>query len=206
MHVVDRAAHVARYDAESAPVIAALRANGLPIDRLPQLHAGELDDYSEHLPVLVDWLGRVSYPPVIESLARALTVPAARGTEAVPALIEALRSLPPDAVLERQALGNAIGFTAGAADFDTVVALVRDPATGAARATLIDYFGRIKAKADRSVAVLRELLADFEDLGRYALAPLGRLRAAQARTEIEPYLQHPQDWVRNDARRALAKL
>ena len=86
----ERAAHIARYDAASAPVIEALRADGLAIDRLPQLHAGELDDYSEHLPVLVEWLGRVSYPPVVESLARALTVPAARGTEAVPALIDAL--------------------------------------------------------------------------------------------------------------------
>ena len=97
----ERAAHIARYDAESAPVIEALRADGLPIDRLPQLHAGELDDYSEHLPVLVEWLGRVSYPPVVESLARALTVPAARGTDAVPALIDALQSMPPDAELER---------------------------------------------------------------------------------------------------------
>ena len=185
-----------------------LRADGLPIDRLPQLHAGELDDYSEHLPVLVEWLGRVSYPPVVESLARALTVPAARGTDAVPALIDALQSVPPDAELERQALGNAIGFTAGAADFDTVVALVRSPESGAARATMIDYFGRMKAKAvrDRSVSVLRELLADSEDLGRYALAPLGRLKASEARSDIEPYVQHPQDWVRADARRALAKL
>ena len=204
----ERAAHIARYDAESAPVIEALRADGLPIDRLPQLHAGELDDYSEHLPVLVEWLGRVSYPPVVESLARALTVPAARGTDAVPALIDALRSVPPDAELERQALGNAIGFTAGAADFDTVVALVRSPESGAARATMIDYFGRMKAKAvrDRSISVLRELLADSEDLGRYALAPLGRLKASEARSDIEPYVQHPQDWVRADARRALAKL
>ena len=204
----ERAAHIARYDAASAPVIEALRADGLAIDRLPQLHAGELDDYSEHLPVLVEWLGRVSYPPVVESLARALTVPAARGTDAVPALIDALASVPPDAELERQALGNAIGFTAGASDFDTVVSLVRDPATGPARSMLIDYFGRMKAKAvrDRSIEVLRSLLADFDDLGRYALAPLGRLKASEARSDIEPFLEHPQDWVRDDARRALAKL
>ena len=68
---------------------------------------------------------------------------------------------------------------------------------------MIDYFGRMKAKAvrDRSVSVLRELLADFEDLGRYALAPLGRLKASEARSDIEPYLKHPQDWVRDDARK-----
>ncbi len=204
----ERAAHIARYDAESAPVIAALRADGLPIDRLPQLHSGELDDYSSHLPVLVEWLGRVSYPPVVESLARALTISAARGTDAVPGLIDALRSVPPHAELARQAIGNAIGFTAGAGEFDTVVELVQSPDTGAARAMMLDYFGRMKAKAvrERSVAVLRELLADPEGLGRQALAPLGRLKASEARADIEPYLQHPQGWVRDDARRALAKL
>lgn len=200
-----RAAHIARYEEESAPVIAALRASGVEVSRLPELRDGS---YDAQIPVLVSFLDRVSYPPVIESLARALTIPAARGTEAVPALIAALRSLPPDAELERQALGNAIGFTAVASDFDTITELVRSPATGAARATMIDYFGRMKAKVvrDRSVAVLRELLGDFDDLGRYALAPLGRLKAAEARADIEPFLEHPQDWVRDDARKALAKL
>jgi hypothetical protein len=34
----------------------------------------------------------------------------------------------------------------------------------------------------------------------------GRLRATAARPELERYLGHEQDWVRHDARRALAKL
>src|SRR4051812_35026405 len=77
-----RAEHAVRYEVESAPVIAALRADGLAIKRLPQLHSGELDRYDAHLPVLIAWLEQVSFPAVVESLARALTIRSARGTTA----------------------------------------------------------------------------------------------------------------------------
>jgi HEAT repeat protein len=40
----------------------------------------------------------------------------------------------------------------------------------------------------------------------YALKPLAKLRAVEARPEMERFLDHEQDWVRHDAKRALAKL
>jgi hypothetical protein len=199
-----RRAHREAYDRDAAPVLAALRENGLAIDHLPHLHSGEAGDYTAQIAVLIEWLPRVSNPTVKETIARALTVRAGR-TAAVPALLQALADAPADAALLRDALGNAIGFTAGPEHFDTVAALVRDPATGDARGSMVDYFARHKRLREPSIAVLRELLAD-DDTGRYALAPLGRLRAAAARPEIERFLHHEQDWVRNDARRALAKL
>ncbi len=69
------------------------------------------------------------------------------------ALLEALRVAPPEegeptiaiGILEiqrradlirlRQALGTAIAFTAGPEQFDAIVALIQDPASGGARAS-----------------------------------------------------------------------
>jgi hypothetical protein len=105
--------------------------------------------------------------------------------------------------LLRQALGNALAFTADRSHFDAVVALIEDPRSGDARPFLIEtYLGRFRDLRERAVPVLRGLLAD-DDLGRYALKPLAKLRAVEARREMERFLAHPQDWVRTDAERAL---
>ena len=107
-----------------------------------------------------------------------------------------------DADLERQALGNAIGFTAGAGTS------TRSRRWSVARfvppGAMIDYFGRMKANAvrDRSIAV-----GDCSPsrLGRYALAPLGRLRRRGALRD-RAIRAASANWVRADTRRALAKL
>jgi hypothetical protein len=217
-----RRAHEERFARESRPVLDALADAGLRVAYLPDLVNRDID-YVAQVPVLIDWLPRVEYAPVKSTIARALTVRAAR-PEAGDALLAELRRapepLPPapddaplaekwrrsDAALLRQALGNALAFTADRSHFDAIVALIEDPRTGDARAFLIEtYLGRFRDLRDRAVPVLRRLLAD-DDLGRYALKPLAKLRAVEARPEIERFLSHGQDWVRTDAKRALAKL
>lgn len=214
-------AHMERFKADERPVLEALADAGLRVKDLSALVNLDID-YTAQLPVLITWLRRVEYVPVKGTIARALTIREARPA-AVPALLEELRLAPPEAPvppdadpaqrmaqrdvrLLRDALGNAVAFTADASHFDTIVALVEDPRTGSARSSLIaDYLGRFRTKREQAIPVLRRLLAD-DDLGRYALKPLARLRAVDARPEMERFLNHEQDWVRRDAKRALARL
>ena len=61
-----RQAHTAEYAREEQQVLAALRSARLHVNDLPDLiNELEPEDYKAQMPALVDWLGRVSYPPVI---------------------------------------------------------------------------------------------------------------------------------------------
>lgn len=172
-----RRVHRVEYDRDEQPVIASLRAAGLKVKHLPELiNRLEPPDYAAQMPVLIDWLGRVSYPPVVSTIARALAVDGAR--DAAPALIEALRAAPPQEVwsdklpiLEQQrradledlhfSLGLAIAATAGPEQFESVIELLRDPASGAARFELLGYAARCRGRRrDVVTAVARELVDD----------------------------------------------
>jgi hypothetical protein len=73
--------------------------------------------------------------------------------------------------LLRQALGNALAFTADRSRFDAIAELIEDPATGSARQPLIEvYLGRFRDRRAQAIPILRRLLAD-DDLGRHALKP-----------------------------------
>jgi hypothetical protein len=190
--------HLERYAAAERPVLDALGEAGLRVKRLPDLINRDID-YDAQVGVLIEWLPRVSYPPAQDTVARALTVPAARPAAADPLLAE-LRKAP------RDPLAFALAYTADASHFDAIAQLIEDPSIGSARSSLIEhYIGRFPSRRDDAIPILRRLLAD-DDLGRYSLAPLARLRAAEARPEIERFLEHDQEWVRRAARRALAKL
>lgn len=172
-----RQAHRVEFHREEAPVVTALRAAGLRVKHLPELiNRLEPEDYAGQMPVLIDWVARVRYPPVVSTIARALAVDGAR--EAAPALIAALRVASPQEVwsedlpiLERQrradledqhfSLGLAIAATAGPEHFDDVVELLRDPASGAARFELLGYAARVRGRRrDVVTAVARELVDD----------------------------------------------
>ena len=202
-------AHLERFDADARPVLDALADAGLRVKRLGDLTDRDID-YTEQIPVLIAWLPRVQYAPVKMTLAAALAVRAARPA-AAPALLDELRRAPDpienaEAQQLRVSLGQALAFTADVSYFDAIAELIEDPATGSARPILIeDYLGRFPGQRDRAVPILRRLLRD-DDLGRYALKPLARLRAVEARAEIERFLQHEQAWVRHNAKRALARL
>jgi HEAT repeat protein len=105
----------------------------------------------------------------------------------------------------RWAIGNALTVLATDAVFDEIVALARDRRYGRARERVAESLGNMKD--DRAVDVLLELLDD-EEVSLPAMRGLGRLgpRARRARAKIEPFLQHPEAWVRKDALRALKRI
>ncbi|MGH9243237.1 MAG: HEAT repeat domain-containing protein [Acidimicrobiales bacterium] len=60
-------------------------------------------------------------------------------------------------------------------------------------------------KDPKAVDVLIGLLDD-PDVEGHAVVALGNLRAESARDRIEPLLEHPKTWIRQEAKRALAKI
>jgi HEAT repeat protein len=57
----------------------------------------------------------------------------------------------------------------------------------------------------KAVDVLVEALRD-EEIAGHAIAALGQLRAAKARSQVEGFVDHPKAWIRKEARKALSKL
>lgn len=103
----------------------------------------------------------------------------------------------------RWAVGNALAAVADDAVLDDVVELSRDHSDGRDRQMLVLALARMKDP--RVVGVLTELLDDDEVVG-HAVMALGRLKATEAWPAIERCLEHPQGWVREEARKALAHL
>jgi HEAT repeat protein len=164
--------------------------------------------YRAAIPVLLEWLERadIEMPPAErpkfrEALVRSLAVKEARGVAAPALLREFGRS---DASFDyRWAVGSALEVVADDVVFDDVVELARDRSYGRDRQMVVLALARMKDP--RSVEVLTELLEDDTVTG-HAVMALGRLKAAQARSAIERCLEHPQPWVRKEAKKALAKL
>lgn len=165
--------------------------------------------YPAAIPVLLDWLDRVDAEVAAperskfrEALVRGLAVKEARGGVAAPALLREFHRA--GASFEyRWAIGNALEIVADDAVFDAVADLARDRSYGRERQMVVLALARMKDP--RAVEVLTGLVDD-DTVAGHAVMALGRLRAAQARTVIEGCLQHPQAWVRREAKKALAKL
>jgi HEAT repeat protein len=84
-----------------------------------------------------------------------------------------------------------------------VIALARDRRYGRAREMLAVALGNMRHP--RSTEVLVEMLDDEEMVG-HALMGLRKLAPVEAREAIERFVDHPKTWVRNEARRAVAKI
>jgi len=60
-------------------------------------------------------------------------------------------------------------------------------------------------QAPRAITVLLDLLDDEQMVG-HAVAALGKLNAPAARVRLKDLTQHPIDWVRKEAKKALASI
>lgn len=174
----------------------------LQVERVEDLYRKPID-YRAAIPVLLKWLPLVSNLDVKETLVRALTVKWAKPVAARP-LIEEFRKAPETEELGlKWAIGNALSEVVDASVFDDIVELVRDRRHGRAREMLAVALGNMKEP--RAVDVLIELLDD-EEVAGHALWALRKLAPPEARSAIERFVDHPETWVRNEARRALAKI
>ena len=182
---------------------------GVPVSSLWELVNAKVQ-YRPAIPVLTDWLQNIDQrvhvedrAVVLEGIVRALTVPAARPSAALP-LIERFRreTGSPEFGL-RWVIGNALSITADDSVFDDIAALIRDRSYGRARQMLVE--GLSRSRDSRAVPLLVELTAD-DHVAAHAVRALSKLKPVGVRAAIEPLLGHPQALVRREARKALARL
>jgi HEAT repeat protein len=184
-----------------------LRAVGLEVESVWDL-VKMRRSYPAAVPVLLEWLERIEteggYAPRArfrEGLVRALTVKEARGV-AGPAMIREFHR-PGMNDYYRWAAANALSVVAGPEDFEAVAEIACDRDHGSWRAPAVEALAR--TGDPRAVDLLLELLED-ETVETNAVRALGALRARQARPAIEPFLEHRDAWVRNEAKKAIAKM
>ncbi len=190
------------YRQAAAPVLQALAASGFSVRSLGELRQSGAA-YDAAIPILVEWLPRVTNLQVKEDLVRTLSVPWAASV-AVPALLAELeRADIQQSDGLRWAIANGIAVTAGDAEFDQLAVLATDRKYGKAREMLALALGN--CHDPRAVDVLLRLLADEQVVG-HAVMALAKLRPKVARLPIQELLKHPTGWVRAEAAKALAAI
>ncbi len=196
-----RAKNRQTYLAAAAPMLMELAEAGFSVESLDDFVNSNLD-YREAIPILLRWLPLIQDRYVRESIVRSLTIKAARPA-AAPALVQEFQREQPSEF--RWVVGNALSVVADDSVFDSIVELVRDKRHAKAREMLAPALANMKDP--RAIDVLIELLGDEEVAGHalWAVRKLGK-KAARARPDIAPFLSHPKTWVRNEAKRALAKI
>ncbi len=201
-HSMDRQARIVAAQQAAAPILADLAQLGIRIESLSVL-VNKSIDYRIAIPLLLRWLPQVSNVDVKETIVRALAVKWAKGV-AAPPLIEEFRRAPEAEELGlKWAIANTLSVVADDSVFGDITELVRDRQHGRAREMLAVALGNMK---DSRVAdILIELLDDAQVAG-HALTALRKLAPPQARSAVERLLDHPKDWIRNEARRALNEI
>jgi HEAT repeat protein len=193
--------NIEEYLTAAAPVLRDLAQAGVHVDRISADQLIE-QDYKAAIPILLRWLPRVDNLRIKEAIVRSLSVPWAKPV-AVPALVDAFRQAPDNPPGLKDAIGNALSIVADDSVFQDIVALARDKRHGQARVMVVEALANMRDP--QAVDVLCELLAD-EEVAAHAVVALGKLKAARARPQIEPFLNHSEGWVRKEAKRALAKI
>jgi HEAT repeat protein len=196
----ERLTRIAESRRDAAPVVADLVRAGFQVEVLDELLDKKLD-YQRAVSILLSWLPKVSNPDVKESIVRVLSVPLAK--PAARLFVDEFRRAAPDQSALKWAIGNGLEVVADDAVFEDLVEIVRDPKHGKAREMVAAALGNMRNP--RAVDVLIGLLED-EEIAGHAIMGLGKLKARAARAAIERFLDHPKSWVRQEAKKAIAKI
>jgi hypothetical protein len=198
---VERVTSRAKNVRDVAPLMKELADDGFVFDSLRHFrHSGI--KYTQAIPILLKWLRQTDNYDVKEEIVRTLSVPWATG-RAAPVLAAEYRNSPASQGSYKWAIGNALSIVADDSVADDVIALATDRRHGKAREMLAVALGNMKDP--RVLDVLVGLLQDQEMAG-HAIIGLGNLKASRARASIEPFLDDKKAWIRNETRKALAKI
>jgi hypothetical protein len=191
---------------EDAMVVEALRVADVDVRSVYDL-VNSKAPYPQAIPVLLRLLPRVRNDRIKEGVARALGVPEARPVAAKP-LIHEFSNMPSETKSQEHtkwAIGNALAAVADDSVFEEVLALLTDGRHGRVRSAIVGALINMSTHRDRAVTALMAFLED-EDLAAQAVIALGNLRVRDSRPRIEPFLKHSDPWVRQQTKRALAKI
>ncbi|MFW8744913.1 HEAT repeat domain-containing protein [Mesorhizobium japonicum] len=186
------------------PILKELADAGFVASSLADLrHSGTR--YKAAVPVLLRWLGRDVDPSVKEEIVRALSVPWAKPV-AVEPLAEQFRSIDgtvdPTGFGLRWVVGNALAAVFDDAHFDLFAELATNRPYGKARQMIVAALG--KSRDPRAVTVIAGLIDD-PDVDGHAVKALAKFNSPTARLALAGKVDDKRAWVRNEARKALAK-
>ena len=184
------------------PILLDLASAGFYVDSVADLFNRKMN-YEKAIPILLSWLTRITDPAVKEDVIRALTVPWAKPTAALPLIQEFRRAADSSSAGFQWAIANALSVVADDSVFDDVVQLVRDGRNGKAREMFALALGNMKNP--QAVRVLTDLLGDAKVVG-HAVMALGILKANDARSSVEKLASDPKKWIRKEVQKALAQM
>jgi HEAT repeat protein len=183
-----------------------LRAAGFKVSTMAELRQPGVGNKGA-VPVLAKWLSNVDYLPLKRDVIAALGSPWARPEAARPLLDEFHRIDPredkPGGL--RWSIGDALERVADESVLDDLIAIATDKREGRDRQLIVTALGNMVRARERVVPLLLQLLDD-EEVAAYAVMGLGKLRAGEAKPAIQRFLEHPEPWVRKEARKSLARL
>jgi hypothetical protein len=160
------------------------------------------------VPILAGWMKRIGYLPLKQDVIRTLGSKWARPVASRALIDEFHRYMP-----ETDPTGSDIRFTIGdslerVADDDVaddLIAIAEDQTHGSQRGLIVAALGNLKQHRARVLPILVSLLND-PTVALYAIMGLGKLKDRSARTHIERFADHPDESVRREAKKTLAKL
>jgi hypothetical protein len=197
----ERRKAVAQNYTDMAPVVKDLSECGFDYDSLNDLrHSGVV--YRAAVPILLKWLPRIHNYDIKSEIVRTLSVPWAK-PEAAPALVHEFLTADQSQDSYKWAIANGLSIVADDSVANEIIEFVKDRQHGTARQMLAVALGNMRDS--RAFKVLVELLED-PDVSGQAVIGLGRLQTSAARPFLEPFLKHEKPWIRNEAKKAIAKL
>lgn len=171
--------------------------------------------YPDLIPLLADWLKSVESKSGLtdpaelhdfrDGLYRSLTTIDAMGTEAVPLLFDSFYLQPPAPPFILSTIGTALKYLAAPSAYPRMRRIATDRSLSFGRAPVLEWL--MRADPDDALAVLVSELDD-PTVRPYIMRSLRAVKhlPISLRSTIEPYLDDPDDEVRLQAKRTLAKI
>jgi len=197
------------YERDVQPVTAALAAAGIQtrdfghfVNRVvPGVIERVHFDAARAMPVLLEWLPRVSNERVREAMVRHLALKTRDSQPADTLIQEYRRAGSPN---YKWVVASSLAFACTRQHFAAITELAADRTQGTGRQPLIEMLWRIKTLA------ADQILLDALDCPDTALAAMSALRRrlgnADARLHITPLLSHPDQRVSRAARQHLQRI
>jgi HEAT repeat protein len=197
-----RQMEIERNRRDSEPVLADLAKSGFQVEWVEELYIKRLN-YKNAIPVLLKWLPLIDNLDVKEAIVRALTVSWAKPIAEKPLLAEFKKMINDSNIRINWAIANALVIVATDKSYTEIANLLQDPRSGPARKMLTLALGNMKnpLAEDKLIDLLED---DF--VAGHAIIALGNLRSTKAYNVVRKFLIHPKSWVREEAKKALAKI
>jgi HEAT repeat protein len=186
---------------EEQRIVTELAMLGYKVATLDELRRAGFE-YKSAIPVLLKSLKSATNLSLKEALVRSLSVPWAK-PKAIPVLLEEFASSQgnPASLSLGWAIGNALEVLADDAYAQELINIACNKRYGKSREMVVVALAKLSTPLAETA--LKELLND-EAVAGHAVLALSRRPGPKALTLIRPFLQHPQEWVRDAAQKSIS--